>query len=259
MRVFSFLFFFVIKICYWDLVIRLKHFISPQTSLAFFNDYFKKMTRETFRLVLKITRVRFIVESTPGLQLPEQFIIISNHQSLIDIPLMVYALPRHDIKFVAKDSLGKYIPLISIAIRVGKHALVKRKGGAHQNQKALYQLSRLAQKEKICPLIFPEGTRSKTGAVKSFHTAAIRYLCRYLDLPILTAAIDGGYKLSTLTSFANMSVPVDYRIKLLSLHACPKTKEETLQVIEKSRKDIANQLHIWKTSDNATIALSQKN
>jgi 1-acyl-sn-glycerol-3-phosphate acyltransferase len=246
MKIVVFLSNFFIHFLLWDFIIRFKHFVDPKHSFDFFNDYFRKMAYYLFRSASVWTNLRFMTDSTPGLKLPAQFIVVANHQSLADIPLMALALPQHNIKFVAKDTLGKNIPLISLSLRVGKHALVKRKGGSRQNQRALEHLVRLAKKEGICPLIFPEGTRSKTGEVKTFHTSAVRYLSRSLNLPILTVAIDGGYRLSKVTNLINLSSSIYYRAKLLSLHPSSDNKEDILRTIQICREEIVAQLEKWK-------------
>ena len=60
-------------------------------------------------------------------ELPENFIIISNHQSLLDIPVYMKFLKGRDLRFIAKDALGRHVPLVSEMLRAQQHCLIPRK------------------------------------------------------------------------------------------------------------------------------------
>ena len=57
-------------------------------------------------------------------------IIVSNHQSMYDIPAVVYGFREHYPKFISKIELSRHIPSISYNLRHGKSALIDRKKGA---------------------------------------------------------------------------------------------------------------------------------
>jgi len=118
-------------------------------------------------------------------------IIVSNHQSLYDIPAIVYGFKKVNPKFISKIELGKNIPSISYNLIHGKSALIDRKNGA-QSVKEIFKLGRLIQQNNLAACIFPEGTRSKTGRVKKFMTAGINTLLRAApDAVIVPFVIDG--------------------------------------------------------------------
>ena len=124
--------------------------------------------------------------------LPERFLILSNHQSLVDIAVLAYAFPRHNVRFVAKKELGRGVPGISFMLRNGGHALIDRRGSFRESQAKLIQLARFSRREPVCPAIFPEGTRSREGRVKKFHSAAVRTILAHHPLPAVSVAVRRG-------------------------------------------------------------------
>jgi len=118
-------------------------------------------------------------------------IIVSNHQSLYDIPAVVLGFKKYYPKFISKIELGKNLPSISYNLKYGQSALIDRKNGA-QSVKEIFKLGRLIQQHNYAACIFPEGTRSKTGRVKKFMTAGVNTLLRAApDAVIIPFVIDG--------------------------------------------------------------------
>jgi len=104
-------------------------------------------------------------------------IFVANHQSLYDIIGMIWFLRRWHPKFVSKKELGKNIPSISYNLKHGGSVLIDRK----EPKQAIPIISSLGQyieKHNRSAVIFPEGTRSKTGQPKVFASTGIKILCK---------------------------------------------------------------------------------
>ena len=54
-------------------------------------------------------------------------IIVTNHQSMYDIPPIIWYMRKHHPKFVSKKELGKGIPSVSYNLRHGGSVLIDRK------------------------------------------------------------------------------------------------------------------------------------
>lgn len=123
------------------------------------------------------------------------FIIVSNHQSTLDIPPIVIGFRKHHPKFVSKIELGKGIPSISYNLRHGGSALIDRKN-PRQSITEIMKLGKHIEKENYCASIFPEGTRSKNGEVKRFQHAGIASLLKYSPSALIVPfVIDGNSEL----------------------------------------------------------------
>ena len=113
-------------------------------------------------------------------KLPENttLIFVANHQSMFDIPPIIWAFRKHHPKFVSKKELGKGIPSISFNLRHGGAALIDRKDG----KQAIVTLSKFAKninQKKWSAVIFPEGTRSRNGKPKNFAVNGLKMITKY--------------------------------------------------------------------------------
>lgn len=110
-----------------------------------------------------------------------RLVVVSNHQSQLDIPVLVAALDRH-LGFVAKRELGR-IPLLAFWIRQLGCVLVDRSNRTEAHR----ALEAAAKGMGLSPVVvFPEGTRSKDGALLPLKLGGFRLaiLARARILPV---------------------------------------------------------------------------
>lgn len=99
---------------------------------------------------------------------------------------------------------------------------------------------------KQIPILFPEGSRTKDGNVGKFYSAGLRKLTESTGLPVVVCALDGGYRLRDLRKIFTKLKCGSYRIKILKIFKCPKTKEECNDILDKSREIIQKQVEQWR-------------
>lgn len=122
-------------------------------------------------------------------------IIVSNHQSQYDIPPIVWGFRNHHPKFISKVELGKGIPSISYNLRKGGSVLIDRKKRSHAI-KEIIKLGRQMEANNYSACIFPEGTRSKDGKVKTFKSGGVGTLLKTSpSAVIIPFAVNGNYLL----------------------------------------------------------------
>lgn len=120
-----------------------------------------------------------IVTFKKNYPIPENTSIIfaANHQSMFDIPPMIWHLRKHHPKFVSKIELGKGIPSVSFNLRHGGAALINRK----DTGQALRELDRFGKRirdNQWSAAIFPEGTRSRDGNPKKFSVNGLKIIIK---------------------------------------------------------------------------------
>jgi 1-acyl-sn-glycerol-3-phosphate acyltransferase len=114
------------------------------------------------------------------------YVVVSNHQSLADIPL-ISNLPW-EMKWMGKEELFK-IPIIGWMMHLAGDISVNRKN-PRSGAQALIKAQRYL--EKHCSvMIFPEGTRTLDGRVRPFTDGAFHLAIR-AKVPVLPLVIEGS-------------------------------------------------------------------
>lgn len=179
-------------------------------------------------------------------KLPDQFIIISNHQSLIDIPVFMNFFRDKELRFVAKDVLSRHIPLVSEMLRSQKHCMVPRHAKPMESMAVIEKFGKQVVLENQIPVLFPEGTRSKDGNVGKFYSAGFRKLTESTGLPVAVCALDGGYQIRDLRRILTNIKKGCYRVKVLKIYQPPKTKDECSKILDEAKSMIQSQLDEWR-------------
>lgn len=200
-----------------------------------------------FSILAAYKNFKFLGDNDHKKELPSQYLIMSNHQSLLDIPLYMRFLPRIPLRFVAKDELGRHIPLVSEMLRAHEHALIPRTGSPSQAMRVLDSFAERVKKNNWIPVIFPEGTRSKDGSVGNFYAAGFRRLLDKAPMPVAVCALDGGYKISNLEGIMRNLENGSYRVKILKIYPAPTTKAEQVHILEEGKTLIEAQLTAWRS------------
>ena len=127
-------------------------------------------------------------EHLQGLRRP--FVVVSNHASHLDAPLILGSLPRKLVRYVAAGAAADYFfdvwwrksltSLFFNAFPVDRTGLRGRHG-----------LATSLLDDGVPLLLFPEGTRSRTGEMGAFKPGAAA-LCISRDVPCLPVAIVGA-------------------------------------------------------------------
>lgn len=115
------------------------------------------------------------------------FVIVSNHQSQLDI-LLAFCL-FIPFKWVSKAEVFN-VPLIGWNMRLNRYIKLKR--GDKAGIARMFADCEAALSRGNSIFIFPEGTRSKTGRMKPFKPGAF-ILAKKMKVPILPVVISGTH------------------------------------------------------------------
>jgi len=113
------------------------------------------------------------------------YVIISNHQSILDI-LLLNCL-RYNYKWVSKIENVK-VPVIGWYLKMADYIIVDR--GNEESKTEMLERSYNCLKKGISIMIFPEGTRSLNNQIGFFKRGAFQ-LALDADVAILPVLIDG--------------------------------------------------------------------
>jgi 1-acyl-sn-glycerol-3-phosphate acyltransferase len=128
-------------------------------------------------------------------------IVVANHQSMYDIIAIIWYMRRYHCKFVSKKELGSGIPSVSYNLRHGGSVLIDRKD-PKQAIPTIKGLSEYIEKNTRSAVIFPEGTRSKTGKPKEFAQSGLKILCKYAPSAyVVPITINDSWKMVRFGAF----------------------------------------------------------
>ena len=157
----------------------LKHVQSKRTLVNYYNH-------TTAIKILKTLRVNYQIyfEKPFTLDPNNCYIFMSNHQSLIDIPL-IGASMKGPIRLIAKKEIFK-IPFLGAVMQASEYIFIDRDHPSHD----FFYHAKQKLRSGIWLWVFPEGTRSKTGELLPLKSGMFR-LAREIGASIIPVGIIG--------------------------------------------------------------------
>jgi 1-acyl-sn-glycerol-3-phosphate acyltransferase len=134
---------------------------------------------------INVPSVKLIVEDREKIRKDREYVIISNHQSLLDI-VVIFRLFSH-FKWVSKSSIF-WIPFIGWNMLLNRYVMLKR--GRKKSIELMIMTCEKRIDEGSSVFFFPEGTRSEDGNVKQFKLGAFE-VAKRKQIPILPIVIAG--------------------------------------------------------------------
>lgn len=141
------------------------------------------------RVMAWLSLVRVTVRGRENVERGRSYIFVANHQGAYDI-FAIYGWLGHNFVWMMKQSLRK-IPLVGYACLRAGHIYVNRRSPAAVKQTMKTAEKRVAEGRSV--VVFPEGTRSKSGRLGSFKRGAYM-LAEEFGLPVVPVTIDGSYR-----------------------------------------------------------------
>ncbi len=214
---------------YWRVVYLKKHGRTEEAR-ELLKKHGQLWVRRTFRHV----GIRIHIEGEENLPKDgETVLFVSNHQSYIDIPVLMYDLGRpHPL--MAKAGLKK-IPFLAQWMKALDCVFVQRDDirAAAAALKEGEEVLKNGQSLIVCP----EGTRSKSSEMGEFKAGGVRMALR-AGVPIVPIALEGTYKILEGNQYHLQGGDIYMRI-LPPIETQNLTREEQKELPERLRGLIA--------------------
>jgi 1-acyl-sn-glycerol-3-phosphate acyltransferase len=193
---------------------------------------------------LRMCGTRIDVERSPEVAPRTPYVVIANHQSMFDIPILGALLFTNYPKYVSKQELAHWIPSISYNLRRGGNALIDREDRA-QAEQAIRDMGARAQARGVSAVIYPEGTRARVGELGRFRSAGTLALLEAAPrLGVIPVAIDGSWR---LLRHNLLPVPFGLRIRVHFGRPIARTGPgDGKDVLERARAEIQATLRTWR-------------
>lgn len=140
--------------------------------------------------LLKLAGARVTISGLENIPSDKPVLFVSNHQGAFDIPLLLAHLGR-PFGFIAKEELAK-LPFVNFWMRCLRCVFITR-GNPREAIKAINDGIALL-KGGHSLMVFPEGTRSKTGDLLPFKPGSLR-LATKSGVHVIPITINGSKNL----------------------------------------------------------------
>ena len=203
-----------------------------------------KIFKNCSSVCLKTCGVSCIAEGLENITPGETYIVVANHQSIADIPIIGANLPIN-MRVLAKKELFA-IPVFGQAMWLYDFVAIDRKN----RRSAVRSLEIAEKKMRYCSyLVFPEGTRSKTGHVGKFKSGAL--ILTENGCKILPVAIIGADKILRAGEFDIHSGKIKVKIFPPTRAEEDETRQELAERLQKLISDyVESQNSVRQASDN---------
>jgi len=218
----------IVKILYQTIKYIIKIIFEVNIKKIQSQERYQDFLRNWSKDILKTANIKIEVYGLENINPKEtNYIYISNHSSLLDIPIFVTAIPDF-IHFIYKAELSK-IPLFGSIIKKMQFIPIERdnpKKAKQSMEKAAYMINKIGS-----VILFPEGRRSRTGEVGKFKRGAF-LLASKTKKNIVPIAICGSEKILPANTFKLKSG----KVKVFIFPVIENIPEERLEM----QKEIEN-------------------
>ncbi len=146
-------------------------------------------------LATRLSGTRYRCEGLGHVDPKQNYIVVSNHQSLLDISQASEYLAALEPRYVSKIELARGVPGVSYNLSRGGSACIDRRDPA-QARAAIEELGRRVRDDHWTVVIYPEGTRSRDGRMRPWKTGGLRTLLACAPgVPVLPITTSGGSRL----------------------------------------------------------------
>jgi len=232
------------RLIWWDLLDKIRISISWTWARRAMDNEVPLRARKLFA-VARLTVGLHLKMDVDETKMPDRILIISNHQSVMDIVAIMAAFRNHPVRFVAKQELGRWFPAVSRVLRVQRHALISRHGDFGAAMRRIERLGKTLRPGEGA-VIFPEGTRSRDGTVRTFHSGAVRRIHASQSLPVVAVAVDGGWRFARMQDLTRMGKGQEFRIALCNVFPPARSKGELISQIDEAQRTIEGTLDEWR-------------
>ncbi len=182
------------------------------------------------------------IPESPRIPCEAGTLILMNHQSLFDIPLVVNALPDGYPCIITRRRYTRWIPLISHMTRLYQYPSVNPAANAREARQMLKNLRRAARETEIPLVIFPEGTRTKDGEIAEFRPTGLGIILKSRPWTVHVMVVDGFWKHAKFRHLLGGLADVEGRLEHVGVFEWSDPKADVEPFVEEIRTRMIERL-----------------
>lgn len=149
-------------------------------------------TRYACQFIRQIGRIKIDNKAKGFIPKDRPFLLVSNHQSLVDPILIIDALGKGNIHFLMKQEIRK-IPIVGRWLYHAGFYYLNRNNNRDGIKTILSAINDIKNGESVG--VFIEGTRSKGPNLGEFHDATLKMALK-TNVPVVVCCVDNCYKIT---------------------------------------------------------------
>lgn len=191
------------------------------------------------------------IPALPRLPAGPGTLVIMNHQSVLDIPLVVASLDGAYPLIVTRRRYFRWIPLISHMTRLYQYPMVDPTANADQARQSLSKLGVVAREASSPMAIFPEGTRTRDGQIGRFKTRGLEAILSQRTWTIYVIVADGFWERAKMRHFVNGMGRIHARFETLGPFHWDEPGQDPRPFIAGIRQSMVGRLSSMRTGVSA--------
>lgn len=198
---------------------------APARRIRVFTRWQRFLANGILGLLRTIGAVR--IPEVPTIPGREGVLVLMNHQSVLDIPLLVASVHGSYVRLVSRKRYARWIPLISHMIRLYQYPVVDPRANSDETKRMLASIRDAARSADVPLAIFPEGTRTKDGEIGPFRPTGLKLILKQRPWTVWVIVADGFWERAKLKQFLLGMGDIDGRTKLLGPYAWDDPRGDT--------------------------------
>ena len=188
---------------------------------------FHALARFWARAILLTCGVRVKVRGLEKIDGSKNYVYVSNHASMLDIPVIVAGIPDQ-IRIVYKKEL-EVIPFFGWGLKWGSYIGIDRGRGSEAMKSLEEAIEKIRHGASV--LLYAEGTRTLDGKLQPFKRGAFNLAVK-AGVPVVPLTVNGSYNLLPKHSMRVQPGPVDLVLETPIRVAEETGKEAELTLME---------------------------
>jgi 1-acyl-sn-glycerol-3-phosphate acyltransferase len=222
---------------YLRTVVWLRIRIRPQSRDRILYTFLYKLVRYGLGTLWRVSGAK--IDNRARIQASPGVLVIANHQSLLDIPLVHESIQGDYPLMVTRRLYARGVPLVSYMLRLYGYPLVDP-GRFVPGQ--LDWLSDLAGSTSHPMAIFPEGGRTRDGEVRPFKKAGLKAILKSREWKVYVIVVDGLWKSARFADFAKTVTSIRATVDMAGPFSYDGSKDDADAFISTLHREMCDKL-----------------
>ena len=173
--------------------------LRPSRRIAILSPWLQALAWLVTRPIAAIGGAHF--PPSPRVPFEPGVLIVMNHQSLFDIPILVKSLRPGYPRILTRKRYARRIPLASHLLRLYQYPIVDPQGKVSDLRRSLAELDEAARTSEVPLALFPEGTRTKDGEIGGFRRKGMEVILGARPWRVYVLVADGFWHVAKFKNF----------------------------------------------------------